>query len=137
MLAWVRDSTSSDDVFLETKNRDLLTVQGPRRMLVATRAGADRAAFPVRDFERRREVTADLFGPVAAFDADAASLADVVSRARRVHRVGRVHLLFRAHDFAPGDTPWQRLEAAAGGRAAKRYDADGFRVYTLALPEAP
>lgn len=137
LLAWVRDSTAADDVFLETRHRDLLTVQGPRRMLVATHAGADRAAFPVRDFERRREVTADLFGPVADFEADVASLADVVARARRVHRVGRVHLLYRAHDFGPGDAPWTRLEAAAGGRAVKRYDADGFRVYALVLPGAP
>ena len=137
MLAWVRDSTSADDVFLETKNRDLLTVQGPRRMLVATRAGADRAAFPVHDFERRREITADLFGPVADFEADAAYLADVVARARRVHRVGAVNLLFRAGDFAPGDAPWERLESAASGRVVRRYDADGFRIYALALPEAP
>lgn len=136
LLAWVRDSTSADDVFLETKNRDLLVVQGPRRMLVATRAGADRAAFPVADFERRRAVTADLFGPVADWAGDAAALADVVARARAVHRVGTVHLLYRADDFAPGDAPWERLEAAAGDRATKRYDAGGFRVYALALPEA-
>lgn len=137
MLAWIRDSTATDDVFLETRNRDLLIVQGPRRMLVATRAGADRAAFPVRDFERRREVTADLFGPVADFGGDAAALADVVARARRVHAVGRVHLLYRAHDFADGDAPWERLEAAAGPRAVRRYAADGYRIYALELPEAP
>lgn len=137
MLAWVRDSTSVDDVFLETKNRDLLIVQGPRRMLVATRAWADRAAFPVRDFERRRELTADLFGPVADYSGDAASLADIVKRARVVHAVDRVNLLYRASDFAPGDAPWERLEAAAGDSAVKRYDADGFRVYALRLPQAP
>jgi hypothetical protein len=137
MLAWVRDRTSPDDVFLETHNRDLLTVQGPRRMLVATRAGPDRCAFPVTDFERRREVTADLFGPVADFDGDAAYLANVAERARRVHRVGAVYLLFRAEDFAPGDAPWQRLEAAAGDRAVKRYDADGYRAYALRLPVTP
>lgn len=137
MLAWVRDSTSAVDVFLEGRNRDLLVVQGPRRMLVATRAGADRAAFPVKDFERRRELTADLFGPVADAAGDFASLADVVARARAVHRVGTVHLLYRESDYAPGDAPWERLESAAAGRATKRYDADGFRVYALALPEAP
>ena len=137
MLAWVRDSTASDDVFLEARNRDLLTVQGPRRMLVATRAAADRAAFPVHDFERRREVTADLFGPVADFAADAAALADVVARARAVHRVGAVYLLYRVEDYAPGDAPWERLEAAAGGAATKRYDRDGFRAYALALPGGP
>jgi len=137
MIAWVRDSTSADDVFLEGCNRDLLTVQGPRRMLVATRAGADRAAFPVADFERRREVTADLFGAVADLDGDLASLADVVARARAVHRVGTVHVLYRASDFAPGDAPWERLETVAAGRAVKRYDADGFRIYALVLPEAP
>lgn len=137
MLAWVRDSTSADDVFLEARNRDLLTVQGPRRMLVATRAGADRAAFPVKDFERRRRLTADLFGPVAEAGGDFAALADVVARARAVHRVGTVYLLYRAPDYAPGDAPWERLEAAAAERATKRYDADGFRVYALALPEAP
>jgi hypothetical protein len=136
LLAWVRDSTSANDVFLETRNRDLLVVQGPRRMLVATRAGADRAAFPVRDFERRREVTADLFGPVADADGDLATLAEVVAHARAVHAVGRVLLLYRASDFAPGDAPWERLEAAAGDRAERRYDADGFRVYALRLPEA-
>ena len=137
MLAWVRDSTSADDVFLETKNRDLLVVQGPRRMLVATRAGADRAAFPVQDFERRRELTADLFGPVADPAGDFASLAKVVARARAVHRVGIVHLLYRESDFAPGDAPWARLETAAADRVSKRYDADGFRIYALALPAAP
>jgi hypothetical protein len=136
MLEWIRSQTMPDDVFLETANRDLLTVQGPRRMLVATRAGADRCAFPVSDFERRREVTADLFGPVAEFDADAAYLAEVVRKARRLHGVGSVHLLFRAEDFAAGDAPWLRLEAAAGTRVAKRYDADGYRIYALDLPEA-
>ncbi len=137
MLGWLRSNTSPDDVFLETANRDLLTVQGPRRMLVATRAGADRAGYPLHDFERRREVTADLFGPVAAFDADAGYLADVVARARRVHRVGAIHLLYRAQDFAPGDAPWARLEAAAGARAERRYSADGYRIYRLVLPESP
>lgn len=137
MLAWLRDSTAVDDVLLETKNRDLLMVQVPRRMLVATKANADLAAFPVQDFEHRRALTADLFGPVADLGGDLAGLADVVRRAREVHRVGTVHLLYRASDFPAGDAPWLRLEAAAGDRAVKRYDADGFRVYALRLPEAP
>ena len=137
MVAWVRDSTGIDDVFLETNHRDLLTVQAPRRMLVATRAGADRAAFPVQDFNRRREITADLFGPVADLDRDLEGLADIVTRARRVSTAGTVHLLYRATDFPGGDAPWTRLEAAAGDRAVKRYDRDGFRVYALRLPAVP
>lgn len=136
MLAWVRDSTSVDDVFLETRNRDLLIVQGPRHMLVGTPAGPEIAAFPVREFERRREVTADLFGSIQEFDGDLASLTDVVARARQVQRVGVVYLLYRESDFAPGDAPWVRLEAVAGNRAVKRYDTDGFRIYALRLPGA-
>jgi len=137
MLEWVRDSTSADDVFLEADGRDLLTVQGPRRMLVATRAGAEKAAFPESGLERRRAVSADLFGPVAHFGADADTLAGIVARVRRTTPVGTVYLLYRESDETPGDEPWRRLEAAAGGRAVKRYDADGFRVYALVLPESP
>jgi hypothetical protein len=137
LLSWLRDSTSSDDVVLETRNRDLVTVLVPRRMLVATRAGADRAGFPLADFERRREITSDLFGPVARLDDDLAGLADIVRRARQVHPVAEVDLLYRAGDFAAGDAPWGRLEAAAGERATKRYEADGFRVYSLRLVERP
>jgi hypothetical protein len=51
--------------------------------------------------------------------------------------VGAVHLLYRESDFAPGDRPWERLEAAAGDRAVRRYDRDGFRVYALRLGTAP
>lgn len=134
MYAWMREHTSPDDVFIDHRSRDLILVRAGRRMIAGTPFAADRAAFPAADLANRRRVTDDLYGPVAHVDDDLAVLADVVARARRVHRVGTLAIVYREADF-PGDAPWDRLQAAAGSRAQVWYQAPGFRVIALGVPE--
>lgn len=127
----LRVRTADTDVFIEHRSRDLLNVQVPRRLLAGTPFGPDRAAFPARDLGRRRELTDDLYGPVAKLDEDLAALGEIVERARRVHAVGRVYLVYREADFAPGDEPWNRLERAGADRVRLDVQAPGFRSYEL------
>ncbi|MCC6651020.1 MAG: hypothetical protein IT348_07725, partial [Candidatus Eisenbacteria bacterium] len=133
MYAFLRDSTDRDCVVIDHRSRDLVLVLGQRRLLAGTVFNTERAGFPADDLAARRALTADLFGPVATAREDLDRLADVVRNARRVHAVSDVHVIYRAGDFAPGDEPWLRLEAAMGEAAEKRWDRDGFRIYLLRL----
>lgn len=131
MYAWLRDSTSTDVVVIDHRSRYVVNLKGERRLLAGTPFGPERAAFPASDLARRRELSSDLFGPVADFAGDLATLGEIRTRARELHGVTDILLLYRPDDFAVGDSPWQRLEAVAGPRAQLRYQHAGFRVYQL------
>jgi len=115
--AWIRDSTSTDAVFLDHHSRDLLLVEGRRRLWAGTPHTAERAAFPRDLLEHRRRVMADLYGPTADLAADAAALDSLAAPG---------YVLYRRSDFA-GDEPWRRVEADSS-RFRRAYDSDRFVV---------
>ena len=135
LYRWMQDSTRTDVVFLDANNRDLVNVLGRRRLLAGTIFGSERAAFPAAELAERRAVESDLYGAVAQIDHDRDVLGRATAKARQLHPVSDVLVLYRAGDAAPGDAPWQRLEAAAGRHAVLRYAHDGFRVYALQVDE--
>lgn len=134
MYAFLRDSTDRDAVVIDHRSRDLVLVLGQRRMLAGTIFNTERAGFPADDLAARRALTDDLYGPVETARADEAYLVQAAVAARALHRVSEAYVLYRAGDFAPGDAPWARLEAALPQSVTKRYDRDGFRLYQFRLP---
>lgn len=131
MYAWMRDSTATDVVVIDHRSRYVVNIKGQRRLLAGTPFGPERAAFPSSDLARRRALSEDLFGPVAQFDHDLATLDTIRTQARALHRVSDILVLYRPEDFGPGPEPWRRLEAVAGDRARLRYERNGFRLYQL------
>lgn len=117
--AWIRDRTPRIAVFLDHHSRDVLLVEGRRRLLAGTPYGPERAAFPRAALLRRRAIMADLYGPTADLAGDAAGLDSLGAP---------VYVLYRAEDFA-GPQPWAALDAdsvhfervyAEGGRLIYR-----------------
>lgn len=134
MYAFLRDSTDRDAVVIDHRSRDLVLVLGQRRMIAGTIFNTERAGFPAEDLAARRALTDDLYGAVATAPASLEYLARVARESRALHAVSGIWVLYRAGDFAPGDEPWARLEAALPGQLDKRYDRDGFRLYQFRLP---
>ena len=118
LYAWIRTATPARAVFVDDRSRDVLLVEGRRRLLAGTPHGAERAAFPSDALAHRRAVSADLYGPVAHLAADAAMLDSLGAQA---------YVLYRERDFA-GAAPWTALDAGDSG-FERVYAADGFRVY--------
>lgn len=118
LYAWVRQATPATAVFLDDRSRDVLLVEGRRRLLAGTPHAPERAAFPREALLRRRAVAADLYGPVADLAGDARMLDSLAAP---------VYVLYRASDHA-GRTPWAPLAADSAGFESVR-DADGFHVY--------
>jgi hypothetical protein len=118
LYAWVRDHTPVNAVFTDHDSRDVLLVEGRRRLLVGTPFGPERAAFPRAALLRRRAVEADLYGPAADLAGDAACLDSLGAPA---------YVLYRAADFA-GAEPWHALEADSA-RFERVYAAGDYRVY--------
>ncbi|HEY6195425.1 MAG TPA: hypothetical protein VI504_10310, partial [Candidatus Eisenbacteria bacterium] len=118
LYAWVRASTPRDAVFTDHRSRDVLLVEGRRRLLAGTPYGPERAAFPRTALLRRRAVMADLYGPAADLAGDGACLDSLHAPA---------YVLYRASDF-PGAAPWHALDADSS-RFERVYAAGGFFVY--------
>ena len=123
LYAWVREATPARAVFVDDHSRDVLLVEGRRRLLAGTPHRAERAAFPSDALARRRAVSADLYGPVADLAGDAAMLDSLGAP---------VYVLYRERDF-PDAAPWPALEAPGSG-FARVYAAGGFRVYRRLSP---
>jgi hypothetical protein len=105
-------------VFLDHRSRDVLLVEGRRRLLVGTPFGPERAAFPADQLVRRRAIMADLYGPCTDLAASATGLDSIGAP---------VYLLYRAEDF-DGATPWTALDAE-GALFERVYDQAGRIVY--------
>ncbi len=118
LYAWVRARTPRDAVFTDHCSRDVLLVEGRRRLLAGTPYGPERAAFSRAVLLRRRAVMADLYGPAADVAGDGACLDSLRAP---------VYVLYRASDFT-GIAPWKRLEADTS-RFERVYAADGYFVY--------
>jgi hypothetical protein len=118
LYAWVRAHTPVNAVFTDHASRDVLLVEGRRRLLVGTPFGPERAAFPRAALLRRRAVEADLYGPAADLAGDAACLDSLG---------GPAYVLYRAADFA-GAEPWRALEADSA-RFERVYATAAHRVY--------
>jgi hypothetical protein len=119
LYKWIRDSTEANSVFTDRGGRDLIMVEGQRRLWVGTISGPDKAGFPSGEMDARRAVEADLYGSGVATDRDAASLL----------RLGRpIYVLYRAADFASAE-PWRTVEQDI--RFGRVYDRDGFVVLRL------
>ena len=119
LYAWVRARTPVGAVFVDEGFRDVLNVEGRRRLLLGTTSGPDKAAFPLGALLRRRAVMADLYGPVADLAGDAALLDSLGAP---------VYVLYRASDRTGAAAPWAAVDADTAG-FERDYDADGFRVY--------
>src|SRR5262249_52960403 len=118
LYAWVRASTPPFAVFLDDRSRDVLLVEGRRRLLAGSPYRPQRAAVPPDLLGRRRAVSSDLYGDGAMLDQDVALLDSLAAP---------VYVLYRETDH-PGRTPWATLERDSA-RFVRVYDADGFRVY--------
>lgn len=118
LYRWVREETPVDAVFVDDGSRDMLLVEGRRRMLAGTPYAAERAAFPRDALLRRRAVIADLYGTTADLPGDGALLDSLAAPAYVLYREGT--------HAAPA--PWTALDRDTAG-FARVYDADGFRVY--------
>jgi hypothetical protein len=118
LYAWVREQTPVNAVFTDHDSRDVLLVEGRRRLLAGTPYAPERAAFPRAALLRRRAVEADLYGPAADLAGDAACLDSLGAPA---------YVLYRAADFA-GAEPWRALEADSA-RFERVYAAGDYRVY--------
>jgi hypothetical protein len=118
LYAWVRANTPVNAVFTDHKSRDVLLVEGRRRLLAGTQFGPEKAAFPLDALLRRRAVMADLYGPAADLAGDAACLDSLGAPA---------YVLYRAADF-PGAAPWSAVEADTA-RFQRVYAANGYFVY--------
>jgi hypothetical protein len=116
---WVRTHTPANAVFTDFHARDVLLVEGRRRLFVGTARAPDVAAFPSDQMAHRRAVVADLYGPARELEADAACLDSLGAPA---------YLLFRAEDFTDA-VPWTALEADSGQFQRVYADAFGHRVY--------
>jgi hypothetical protein len=116
--AWVRANTPPDAIFTDHHSRDVLLVEGRRRLLAGTPFGPERAAFPRAALLRRREVMTDLYGPATDLAGDLATL-DALG--------APVYVLYRAEDFA-GRSPWQALDADTVN-FERVYAAEGRLVY--------
>jgi hypothetical protein len=118
LYAWIRTRTPVDAVFVDDRFRDVLYVDGRRRLLLGTPAGPEKGGFPLNALLRRRAVMADLYGPAADLAGDAAVLDSLNAPA---------YVLYRERDH-PGAAPWAALDADTSG-FERVYRADGFRVY--------
>lgn len=114
--AWIRDRTPRVSVFLDHESRDVLLVEGRRRLLAGTPFGPERAAFPREALLRRRAIMADLYGPAADLAGDAAGLDSLGAP---------VYVLYRTEDFGAA-TPWAALDADSVH--FERVYADGGRL---------
>ncbi len=120
LYAWVRRATPTGAVFVDHRARDVLLVEGRRRLLAGTPHGPERSAFPAAELARRRSVMDDLYGPAARLDEDAALLGGLGAP---------IYVLYRHEDF-PGAAPWAALEAD-GARFERVYTTATHRVYRL------
>jgi hypothetical protein len=121
LYAWVREHTPVNAVFADFHARDVLLVEGRRRLLVGIADGPDRVAPPPPPREamaRRRAVAADLYGPARDLAGDATCLDSLG---------GPAYVLYRARDFADS-TPWRALDADTA-RFERVYAAGGCFVY--------
>jgi len=121
LYAWIRGHTPVDAVFADDRSRDVLLVEGGRRLLVGTPRAPDTAGFPADQMAHRRAVLADLYGPVASLESDAAFLDSLGAPA---------YVLYRDQDLA-GHTPWRALEADSSRLERVYADSLGHRVYRL------
>jgi hypothetical protein len=118
LYRWVRHATPASAVFVDDHSRDVLLVEGRRRLLAGTPHAAERAAFPRDQLLRRRAVSRDLYGATADLPGDARLLDSLAAPA---------YVLYRDGEHA-APAPWAALEHDAAG-FARVYAADGFRVY--------
>src|SRR5204862_3394053 len=119
LYAWVHTHTPADAVFADDRGRDVLLVDGRRRLLVGTTSGPDKAAFPAGEMAHRRAVLDDLYGAASALRADAACLDSLGAPA---------YVLYRAEDLDTR-TPWTALDADSAGFERVYADTHGHRVY--------
>ena len=120
LYAWIRTHTPPEAVLVDHHFRDVLYVEGRRRLLLGTPAGSDKAGFPFGVLLRRAAVMGDLYGPATDLAGDLAELAPLGAP---------IYVLYRASDH-PGAAPWERLDADTA-HFERVYDADGFRVYRV------
>jgi hypothetical protein len=118
LYAWVREHTPKNAVLVDNGSRDVLLVEGRRRLLLGTPYAPERAAFPRAALLRRRAVEADLYGPAADLAGDAACLDSLGAPS---------YVLYRAGDFA-GAEPWRALDADSA-RFERVYAVADYRVY--------
>ncbi len=120
LYTWVRSETPARAVFLDHRSRDVLLVEGRRRLLAGAPHDSERPALPRDLLSRRRAVMADLYGPVADLAGDVAHLDSLGAP---------VYVLYRMSDF-PHRSPWAALDADTL-RFERVYLADRSRVYRL------
>jgi len=115
--AWVRSATPLDAAFVDDGFRVQLAVQARRRLYLGDASGPELAGFPREDAIERHAVVADLYGPGAGLDRDAASLRTLGLPAYVLYRPG-----------AP------RPAASRPDLFEPAYDREGYVVYRVRVP---
>ncbi|MEQ1833412.1 MAG: hypothetical protein ABL977_10190, partial [Candidatus Eisenbacteria bacterium] len=120
LYAWIRQHTPTNAVFVDDDSRDVLLVEGRRRLLVGTPFGPDKAAFPADMLAHRRDLSAALYGHGTALPfAAAAAALDSLG--------GPAYVLYRPQ-HAAGAT-WAALDSAGTGFERVYADSLGHRIY--------
>lgn len=127
LYAWVRQHTPTNAVFLDDDSRDVLLVEGQRRLLVGTPFGPDKAAFPADELARRRGLSATLFGH-QAFGPEA-----LANAALALDSLGApAYVLLRPQHVA---APIAAALDSAGTLFERVYaDSSGHRIYLRRRP---
>ena len=116
--AWIQAQTPRDAVMVDDAFRDLLAVEARRRLYLGSASGPELAGFPRDQVIERRAVVADLYGPGADLDRDAASLRGLGAPAYVLYRPGAASrpAALRPDLFTPA------------------YDHEGHVVYRVTVP---
>ena len=115
--AWILGNTAREAAFVDDGYRLLLTVQARRTLYLGDASGPELAGFPRDELVERHAVLADLYGPGADLDRDAASLRKLGVPA---------YVLYRPGAQAPAAVRPDLFEPA--------YDDDGYVVYRVRVP---
>ncbi len=124
LYGWIRAHTPLNAVFVDDASRDVLLVEGRRRLLVGTPFGPDKAAFPAGELAHRRIVSAGLFGHGGATAAEAAACLDSLG--------APAYVLYRPEHAHP--PAWSVLDSSAARFACVFADSTGHRIYLREKP---
>jgi hypothetical protein len=115
--AWVRATTPLETAIVDDGFRVQMAVQARRRLYLGDASGPELAGFPRDEVIERHAVVADLYGPGADLDRDAAALG----------RLGfPVYVLYRPGAPQPAAARPDLFEPA--------YDREGYVVYRVRIP---
>jgi len=123
LYAWIRDSTDVGAVFVDSGGRDVIMVEGRRRLFFGDIEGPEQVGYPPVRAPGRRAALADLYGSAAQPDSDARVLA----------AAGRPVYILYAPGTLESDSLRRQIESR-GDRFRLVYDRGDCRVFHVEPP---